>query len=333
MEQGRQREAVQVQHPSVFAFGLPVSRAARRTPEGAQGADWLSSFASHWLGPGSDAASRPALGRVHRSTLGRGKKCRAQRVGDRPCEFCTPPRLDQPIPFPGQHAERRKEHRGADWLSTLSSYWLGPGSGRQCWRVCPSELCVGTGGLGGWRRTAWAVVAQLVAVESWALVISSCTHCPPFPSILFLSDALQSSGGRDDIIRITNGPSNSFLTLQKKEGYELPSFLYMRKQTRSLISSWLLMTFKAPRSQISTTRNVNTSSSLPCELAQRLSTLASESSGALVKTSPPTHSTSDSVNQDEAPNFAFLSRFQVMWILPIRDHALQTFTCRNRASL
>ncbi|KAM9075123.1 uncharacterized protein AAG666_021126 [Megaptera novaeangliae] len=42
MEQGGQREAVQVQHPSVFAFGLPVSRAARRTPEGAQGADWLS---------------------------------------------------------------------------------------------------------------------------------------------------------------------------------------------------------------------------------------------------------------------------------------------------
>ena len=37
MEQGGQREAVQVQHPSVFAFGLPVSRAARRTPEGAQG--------------------------------------------------------------------------------------------------------------------------------------------------------------------------------------------------------------------------------------------------------------------------------------------------------
>ena len=107
----------------------------------------------------------------------------------------------------------------------------------------------------------------------------------------------------------------------------------MRKQTRSLISSWLLMTFKAPRSQIPATRNVNTSSSLPWELAQRLSTLASESSGALVKTSPPTHRTSDSLNQDEAPNFAFLSRFQVMWMLPIRDHALQTFTCRNRASL
>lgn len=69
----KQDKAVRVQHPSTFGLARPVSRAARRTPERAPGTDWLFSFGSYWLGPGSAAAraspstqmvSRPALGRV-----------------------------------------------------------------------------------------------------------------------------------------------------------------------------------------------------------------------------------------------------------------------------
>ena len=45
-----------VQHPSAFGLAHPVSMAARRTPEAARGADWLSSLGCYWLGPGSVGA-------------------------------------------------------------------------------------------------------------------------------------------------------------------------------------------------------------------------------------------------------------------------------------
>lgn len=56
-----QFKVVRIQHPSAFGFSHPVSRAARRTPEAAQGADWLSSLSSYWLEPGSGGAAADLL--------------------------------------------------------------------------------------------------------------------------------------------------------------------------------------------------------------------------------------------------------------------------------
>lgn len=52
----KQRETLQVHHPFAFGLGLHVSRAARRTPEGALAADWLISISSYWLESGNEAA-------------------------------------------------------------------------------------------------------------------------------------------------------------------------------------------------------------------------------------------------------------------------------------
>lgn len=49
------------QLPSTFGLARAVSRAARRTPEGEQGAHWLLSLLPHWPGPGSEAAREPPL--------------------------------------------------------------------------------------------------------------------------------------------------------------------------------------------------------------------------------------------------------------------------------
>lgn len=134
-----------MKHPSGFGFGQPVSKAARRTPLWAPSADWLSTFGSHWLGPGNGAARvnfngpastsmapRLPLGRVHRSTPNQGRTCLGRQGSERRWPALRVPHRSvfgsvQPV----SRAARRtpEKAQGSDWLRSLCCYWLGSGNG------------------------------------------------------------------------------------------------------------------------------------------------------------------------------------------------------------
>lgn len=187
-------------------------------------------------------------------------------------EFRTPPRLDRSNPSPGQHAERQKKRRALIGCEVWVAIGWGLGGGGRITALShPSSGGVESGlWAGRWGPSCSSCI--VVAVQSCALIVPSFVHCLQFSSILL--------GGRGNLV--CNNRSSGSLPFRKENVTDyLPSCT--REKARNLISSWLLMTFKAPNSQIPTTKNVSTSSSLPHGVS---SLLASELSEALVKARP-----------------------------------------------
>lgn len=174
-------------------------------------------------------------------------------------------------------------------------------------------------------------------MKAWALVISSCLTLPSSVSFHSFSD-VSGAQGRGDMVWVINGSERSHVSwvphpLEKRRLNYLASCTWEnRPHPPSRVDCLWLLKFHVLQFQ----PRDNTSSPLPpIKLGQWFSNFSISITwnacwNAFLGLA---HRTSDSVLPDETQNFAFLSSYQVVWMLLIRDHALQTCMWRSCASL